>query len=316
MVTRPKSVKVSHDAKASGCLSGPAFWCRPRFRGCRLAGLLAAEPVAVRYTEGSVHGFLVLRTLDDKLLADGDVTQKVDGDRVTARLVFNFKDGSLMDQTTVYSQRQRFRLISDRVVQKGPAFPQPLEMSVDGTTGKVTVRYQDERGQSKSETQQFDVPPDLANGIVAKLLMNARPETMPKSVSIIAATPKPRMVRLVISATGRERFSVGGSGRQATHHVLKVEIDGLAGVLAPLFGKQPPDSHVWIAGGDVPAFLRAEQPLYAGGPVWKIELASPVWPRTPPAPSAKAGPVKRGPPAAERGAGIPDQEAHSAKRKA
>ena len=40
-------------------------------------GLLAAEPVAVRYTEGSVHGFLVLRTLDDKLLADGDVTQKV-----------------------------------------------------------------------------------------------------------------------------------------------------------------------------------------------------------------------------------------------
>ena len=52
-------------------------------------GLLAAEPVAVRYSEGSVHGFLVLRTLDDKLLADGDVTQTVDGDRVTARLVFS-----------------------------------------------------------------------------------------------------------------------------------------------------------------------------------------------------------------------------------
>jgi hypothetical protein len=260
-------------------------------------GLLAAEPVAVRYTEGAVHGFLVLRTLDDKLLANGDLTQTVDGDRVTARLVFNFKDGSLMEQTTVYSQRQRFRLISDRVVQKGPAFPQPLDMSVDGTSGKVTVRYQDERGQSQNETEQFDVLTDLANGIVAKLLMNARPEAMPKSVSIIAATPKPRMVRLAISPAGRDRFSVGGSGRQATHHVLKVEIDGLAGALAPVLGKQPPDSHVWIAGGDVPVFVRAEQPLYAGGPVWRIELAGPEWPQPTPAPSAKAEPGKRRPPA-------------------
>ena len=32
----------------------------------------------------------------------------------------------------------------------------------------------------------------------------------------------------------------------ATHYVLKVEIGGLAGVVAPLVGKQPPDSHVWI----------------------------------------------------------------------
>ena len=259
--------------------------------------LLAAEPVAVRYTEGSLHGFVVVRTLDGKLLADGDVTQTVNGDRVTARLVFNFKDGSLMEQTTVYSQRQRFRLISDRVVQKGPAFPQPLEMSVDGTTGKTTVRYQDESGQSRSETEQFEVPPDLANGIVAKLLINAQPGAMPKSVSIIAATPKPRMVRLAIASGGRDRFSVGGSGRQATHHVLKVEIDGLAGVLAPVLGKQPPDSHVWIAGGDVPAFVRAEQPFYAGGPVWRIELAGPAWPRSTPAPSAKAEPIKRRPPA-------------------
>ena len=260
-------------------------------------GLLAAEPVAVRFTEGSLHGFVVLRTLDDKLLADGDVTQTVKGDRVTTRMVFNFKDGSVMDQTTVYSQRQRFRLISDRVVQKGPAFPQPLEMSVDGTTGEVKVSYRDERGQPQTETQRFEVPPDLANGIVTKLLMNARPDAMPKSFSMIAATPKPRMVKLVVTPEARGRFSIADSGRQATHHVLKVEIGGVAGVLAPLVGKQPPDSHVWIAGGDVPAFVRAEQPLYAGGPVWRIELASPVWPKTAPAPSAKAEPAKKRPPA-------------------
>jgi len=52
----------------------------------------------------------------------------------------------------------------------------------------------------------------------------------------------------------------------------------VAGVVAPLVGKQPPDSHVWILGGDTPAFVRAEQPLSAGGPVWRIELTSPAWP--------------------------------------
>ncbi len=262
-------------------------------------GLLAAEPVAVRYTEGSLHGFVVLRTLDDKLLADGDVTQTVKGDQVTTRMVFNFKDGSLMEQTTVFSQRQRFRLISDRVVQKGPAFPQPLEMSVDGTTGEVKVSYRDEGGQPQTATERFDVPPDLANGIITKLLMNARPDAMPKSFSLIAATPKPRMVKLVVAPAAKDEFSIAGSGRQATHHVLKVEIGGVAGVLAPLFGKQPPDSHVWVVGGDVPAFVRSEQSLYAGGPVWRIELASPVWPKTTPAPapSAKAETAKRRPPA-------------------
>lgn len=29
------------------------------------------------------------------------------------------------------------------------------------------------------------------------------------------------------------------------------------------------------------AIVRAEQALYAGGPLWRIELASPVWPRAP-----------------------------------
>jgi len=47
----------------------------------------------------------------------------------------------------------------------------------------------------------------------------------------------------------------------------------------PLVGKQPPDSHVWILGGEAPAFVKAEQPPYNEGPVWRIELTSPVWPK-------------------------------------
>jgi hypothetical protein len=161
-------------------------------------------------------------------------------------------------------------------------------------TGKATVRYQDDKGAQQTATDHFAAPPDLANGIVPKMLANAGMDRMPRSLSLMAATPTPRMVKLLVSPAGLERFTIGGVARDAMHYVLKVEIGGVAGVLAPIVGKQPPDSHVWIATGEVPVFVRAEQPFYAGGPVWRIELASPTWPK--PA-TAKAEGAKRKPPA-------------------
>ena len=243
-------------------------------------GALPGQTVAVRHAEGLVHGFLILRTLDGTPLADGDLIQTSRGDRVTTRLVFRFKDGSIHDETAVYSQRRRFRLITNHLVQKGPAFPQPLDMSIDGSSGQVTVRYVDD-GKQEVERERIEVPPDLANGLILTLLKNVRTGTPPKTVSFVAATPKPRLVKLAITAAGEEPFSTGGAARRAMHYVLKVEIGGISGVLAPLLGKQPPDSHVWILGGEAPAFVKSEQPLYFGGPLWRIELVSPVWPRAP-----------------------------------
>lgn len=245
--------------------------------------ILRGEPVSVRHAEGVVHGFLMLRRLDGTAIADGDLIQTTRNSRVTARLIFRFRDGSVHEETTVFTQRQQFRLVSNRLVQKGPSFPQPLRLSIDCASGQVTVRYADEHGQQKTESEELDLPPDLANGLILTLLKNVRADALPKSFSFIAATPKPRLVKLAISAAGQERFSTGRLGRTATHYVLKVDIGGLSGLLAPLLGKQPPDSHVWILGGAAPAFVKSEQPLYPGGPVWRIELVSPVWRPRPPA---------------------------------
>jgi hypothetical protein len=243
-------------------------------------GAAPAATVAVRHTEGLVHGFLVLRTLEGNTLADGELLQVAHGDQVTSRLVFRFRDGSIHDETAVFSQRRRFRLLSDHLVQKGPAFQHSVDVLIDSSTGQVTVRYTDD-GKERVAAERLELPPDVSNGLIITLLKNIQPEAVKTMVSIVAATPKPRLVKLAITPEGEESFSIGGSRHRATHYVVKVEIGGVAGLVAPLLGKQPPDAHVWILGGDAPVFVKSEGPLYLGGPTWRIELTSPVWPRVP-----------------------------------
>ena len=64
----------------------------------------------------------MLKDLEDNIIASGGMTQAANGNRVTSELNFHFKDGSTHSETTVYSQRKVFRLLSYRLVQKGKAF--------------------------------------------------------------------------------------------------------------------------------------------------------------------------------------------------
>src|SRR5438552_18137558 len=90
-----------------------------------------ADVVPVRHLEGLSNGFLALRTMEGKLLADGEITQVANDDRVTGRVFFRFKDGSLYDNTAIFSQRGSFRLLSDHLVEKGPSFKHPMETLLD-----------------------------------------------------------------------------------------------------------------------------------------------------------------------------------------
>jgi hypothetical protein len=239
-------------------------------------GSLTAASVSVRHKEGVGHGFLVLRALNGKTLAVGDLIQTTRDDQVTIELALHFTDGSVHEETTIYSQKNSFRLISDHLVQKGPSFPHPMDVALDAAKGTMVVHYADD-GKEKVETEKVDVPEDAANGLIMNLLKNIAPETPQTTASQVAATPKARVVKLVISANGQRQFSVGGSPRKATDFVVKVDIGGVSGAVAPLVGKKPPDTHVWILGGEAPAIVRVEGALYEGGPIWRIEPASFVW---------------------------------------
>jgi hypothetical protein len=127
------------------------------------------------------------------------------------------------------------------------------------------------------KTDHLKLPPDLSNGIVPQVVENLREENADATVSMVVLTPKPRVVKLVISNRGEDRCSLVGAPRKATHYAIKIDLGGVLGVVAPLVGKAPPDIQLWTIGGEAPTFAREIGPLYAEGPPMTIQLVSPAW---------------------------------------
>jgi hypothetical protein len=237
-----------------------------------------AETIPVRQMEGSLHGFLVLQTQDGKTIAEGDLIETAKAAAVKVQMIYRFHDGSYYEETSEFSQRGQFRLLRNHLIQKGPSFKQAMERSIDASTGQVSVRYTDDKGNQKMESEHLELPADLANGMFFILLKNINPATPQTTVSVVAGEPKPRLVKVIITPQGKTPFLIGRSKREAIDYDLKPKIEGAAGVVAPLLGKQPADTHVWVVAGDAPIALKSEGPLEPEGPVWRIENVGPVWP--------------------------------------
>jgi hypothetical protein len=234
---------------------------------------LHSELIRVRYPQGSAHGFLVVKTAEGVIIASGDVIQNVRGERVTSRVTFHFRDGSLDDEVTVFSQHKVFRLISDHHIQHGPSFPKPIDVFIDAPIGRITSHTED----GKITQDHLGLPADVANGLPPNLLLNILPSTPETKISFVAPTTKPRLIHVSIKPAGKVPFEIAGGARKATDYVLHIELGGLMGAIAPMIGKQPEDFHIWILGGSSPAFIREEGQFYEGGPLWRIEQVSPAF---------------------------------------
>ena len=239
---------------------------------------LPAAPVAVRFVEGSVHGFLVLRSSNGDTLAYGEQLQVQRDGGIETRLVFRFKDGSIHDERVLFTQRKVFTLQNYRLVQRGPSFSKPINASLDRTTEQYRVRYRKENnGPEKLDEGRLDLPPDVCNGMQSTLLKNL-PQRAKETVHFVAFTPTPKTIKLELSPAGEDRFSFGGMEKKATRYRIRPQL-GVLGPIASLFGKHPPDFYYWIANGEVPAFLAFEGPLYPDGPTWRVELTTPELPK-------------------------------------
>lgn len=236
---------------------------------------LAAAPVPVRFPEGSLHGFLVLSTPEEVPIASGDLLLVGRDGEVESRLEFHFKDGSVFDETVVFTQRDVLTMQSYHRVQRGPVFPEDTEISLERASGKYHVKTKSHKdGQAKMLDGTIDLPLDAYNGMVPIVLKNLSSGAR-ETIHMVVFTPAPKLIKLELVPAGEDRILVGGSEKSAIHYVLKPMLGIWLKFFASLLGKMPPDNDVWIVTTDVPAFVKFEGQLYMDGPIWRIELTSP-----------------------------------------
>lgn len=238
------------------------------------AAFAGADPVPARLKQGVGHIFLLILDEDGKTLAAGESLQTVKGYTVTTRTTFNFRDGSLDDETTVFEQRVNLRLITDDHVQRGPAFPHPLEIRIEAVQARVTIH---DLESNKTVTNNMKIPFDLANGIITQVLQNIAQDAAETKVSYVLPASKPRLATLVISPAGEDTYTLGSERRTARKLEMKVELGGVAGLIAPIIGKEPRPTTAWMAGGRVPMFIRIRTQFFEGGPLWTIQQTAPAW---------------------------------------
>ena len=235
--------------------------------GLLSASAAVADPVAVRFAEGIGRGFPVLRDANGRTIAHGDLMQVPRGDRIENRLTFRFRDGSFYDEQVVFSQRDVFTLLSYRIVQRGPSFPETIEASIDRESGRYAVRYRaEEDSPEEFVAGKFEMPEDVYNGLLSTLLKNV-PAGGSATVQIIAFTPKPRPVKMLLMPASQDTLLMGEAAVTSTRFLVKPQL----GLFASLLVADIPDIKIWVAGGEAPAFLRFEGPLYFMGPVWRID---------------------------------------------
>ncbi len=227
-----------------------------------------AAPVTVRFTEGLTHGFPVLRSVKGERLAAGEMTQVARGDVVESRLVFRFQDGSLYDETVVFSQRGVFKVDRYRLVQRGPSFPESVEASIDRATGEYGVRYRaDQDSPEEVLSGRFTLPDDVYSGMLGIAMKNLSPGES-ATVQIVVFTPQPRLVKILLAPHSVDQLIIGDRPIATTRYLVKPQL----GVLASLLVVDVAPLQCWVVKGDAPAFIKFEGPLYFMGPIWRIEL--------------------------------------------
>ena len=234
--------------------------------------LAGAAPVEVRFLEGVTRGFLVLRSTTGQTVGQGDLIQTAHPDRVESQMVFRFKDGSLYDERVTFSQHHVFNLLSYHLIEKGPSFPEPMDVFFERAQGRYRVTSTD-KGREKTSSGTLDLPSDVYNGMIVMILRNL-PARHAETVHFVAFTPTPRVIKLELEPAGDQKLQLGEQETRATRFAVRAKLGSLESIVAAVLGKKPSEYECVIWAKDVPAFIRCDGPLRLNGPVYRFELVN------------------------------------------
>ncbi len=249
-----------------------------------LLASLNAAGVEVRWIEGTLRGFPVVRDAEGRQIGDGTLTQYIEDGKLHAQGIFDLRDGRRVREETVLDQRARLRQLfwswketqGDEVLR---------EFSVDLTTGHATARKRTGDGVDTWD-EHLDDTKDAFVGVGFMYAVKNLTERLDRGEKIqltaVVFTTKPRTVTVSISRDQVGELSMGGRRLGAERFVIHPEVPWIA----RLFVKAP-DQYLWYYRPAPPAFLRADIPLAEpSDPTIRIELL----------PGAESRAVGRAPP--------------------
>jgi hypothetical protein len=228
-----------------------------------LCALLLSFPtrgVPLRYPQADLHGFPSMSDQSGKLIADGELTQKLKGDRLLVHAVWRFKDGRIAVEDDQLRLKPELSQDTFRWVERhGKRELRRIE--VDFRTGRATVtHYKD--GKPETWNEKLDLPAGKAfTGYSTALAVSQlRDELADKEarreLTFVAFTPKPRTVSLEISRSQGVRIRAAGRELAADLYTLHPNLPFPISLFA---GAK--DAHLWFTHSAPPALLRAEQNL-------------------------------------------------------
>ena len=135
----------------------------------------------------------------------------------------------------------------------------PLQVFIDARTGHVSTRTTGKDGKGEFSTPILNC---RSTSPMAWFPLSLKTWAGPTQKQSPWSSPRPGpLVQLVISKIGEDNYSLVGFTRKATHYEIKIELGGIAGVVAPLIGKAPPNIEIWAVTGEAPTFVGTRPPL-------------------------------------------------------
>jgi hypothetical protein len=237
--------------------------------------MCAAAPawgVPLRWPEGTLRGFPVVRDASGRQIADGTLTQWIEDGNLHVSATYDFKDGRVVEEQTVLSQHPELaQLRWSWEERKGSEVQRSY--SIDFTTGHAVVH---KRGEDVRE-DHLDDAKNLGHAFAGVGFMYAVKNLAADlekgsevELTAVAFTPKPRTVKVSIRRDQEGPLTMGGRTLAAERFVVHPEIP--LAFIAKLFVKAP-DQYLWFYKPSPPAFLRADIPLAEpSDPIIHIEL--------------------------------------------
>lgn len=220
---------------------------------------ISAGAVELRWPEGTLRGFPVIRDARGGLLADGNLTQWVEHGNLHVKGVFDFRDGRRVEEEAQLRQQPILEQLRwTWTERRGQEMLRRFE--VDFATGAAKAQKR-EGDELKHWEETLEIKPGTTFAGVGfmfavKNLRDRLDAGEKVQLTAVAFTPKPRTATVTISHEAVERLHMDGRSLEADRFLIHPEVPAIAKIFV-----KAPDQHLWFYRSPPPALLRAEGPL-------------------------------------------------------